>query len=108
MTDEILDLFPLRQCKYDSNDGIVTVHFDKFVKSWFDKIIKPKKEKIAHIDLDEIGSFIWLNCDGKNKVSDIITLTKNQFDDKDKIEERVKLFMAQLESKKFIRFYTIK
>ena len=108
MDNIILDLYPFRQCEYESNDGIVTVHYDNFGKSWIDKIIKPKKAKVAKIDLDEIGSFVWISCDGKNKVSDIIRLTEDQFPDDDKIAERVKLFVAQLESKKFIRFYTIK
>lgn len=105
---EIEELIPVRQCNHEIKEGIVTVKYDRFEKTWFDKLIKPKKDKVANIDLDEIGSFIWLNCDGRNKVSDIINLSKKEFPDKEKVEERVKLFMSQLEMKKFIRFYTIK
>lgn len=101
------EYIPVRECEYEISDGIVTVIFDKFEKSWLDKLIKPKKEKIAKIELDDIGSFVWQNCDGKNNISDIIQLTEGKFSDKDKISERVQLFLTQLESKKLIRFYTI-
>lgn len=102
------EYIPVRECEYKIKGGIVTVIFTKFEKTWLDKIIKPKKEKIAKIELDDIGSFVWLNCDGKKNINDIIKLTEIEFDNKDKISERVQLFLTQLESKKFIRFYTIK
>ena len=105
---EIDSYIPVRECKHELKGDLVLVIFDKFKKSWLDKIIKPKKEKIAKIELDELGSFVWLNCDGKRTVSEIINLTEENFSEAEKIAERVKLFFTQLESKKFIRFYTIK
>ncbi|HET55051.1 MAG TPA: PqqD family protein [Ignavibacteria bacterium] len=105
---DISDYIPVRECGHKIKNDKVIVHYDKFEKTWLDKFIKPKKEKIAKIELDEIGSFIWLNCDGKNRVSTIVELSKINFPGKEKIEERVTLFLTQLENKKFIRFYTIK
>lgn len=105
---EILNYIPVRECNHEIKDDKVFVVYDKFEKTWFDKIIKPKKEKIARIELDEVGSFIWLNCDGKNKSEDLIKLAQEKFTNYGQIEQRVLLFLTQLENKKFIRFYTIK
>lgn len=104
----ILNYIPVRECNHEIKDDKVFVIYDKFEKTWFDKIIKPKKEKIARIELDEVGSFIWLKCDGKNKSEDLVKLAQEKFTEHEQIEQRVLLFLTQLESKKFIRFYTIK
>lgn len=105
---EIVDLYPIRECNFESNDGKVTVVYDKFEKSFLDKIVKNKKSRIAKIDLDKIGSFVWLQCDGKKKVSEIIDLAEKEFEEEEKMVERVEMFLNQLVHKKFIRFYTIK
>jgi len=105
---EILDLYPLHECDYELKDDKVTVIYDKFEKTFLDKLIKNKKKRIAKIKLDKIGSFLWLQCDQKKNVSEIIELAKKKFDDEDKMAERIELFFNQLVSKKFIRFYTIK
>lgn len=106
---EIDALIPVRQCEHKINDGVVVLIFDKLKKTILDKFFKNKNRRIAKIDLDEIGSFVWLQCDGKRNVSEIIKLTKEEFGEKEeKIEERAKLFINQLAQKRFIRFYTIK
>lgn len=105
---EILNYIPVRECEYELKENKVIVLFKNFEKSWLDKIIKPKKEKVAKIELDEIGSYVWLRCDGKKNVNEIIDETKKDFSGDDKIEERTELFFKQLEQKKLIRFYTIK
>ncbi len=105
---DISDYIPVRECSHKIKNEKVFVHYDKFEKTWLDKFIKPRKEKVAEIELDEIGSFIWLNCDGKNNVKRIIELTQVRFSKDEKIDQRVSLFLTQLENKKFIRFYTIK
>lgn len=106
---EIENLIPVRQCEYTIEENLVTVVFDKLKKTIIDKFIKNRDRRIAKIDLDEIGSFVWLQCDGKRNVSEVIDLTKEQFgDNEEKIEERAKLFINQLAQNKLIRFYTIK
>lgn len=106
---EIDNLIPVRECKHEIVDGKVVVIYDKLKKTILDKFIKNKDRRIAKIDLDDIGSFIWLRCDGKKKVSEIIEETENEFgENEEKIKERATLFLNQLAQKKFIRFYTIK
>lgn len=109
MNDEILELYPIRECKFEVKDGIVTVLYDKFEKTFLDRIIKSKKKRIAKIKLDKIGSFVWNICDGKRTTADIINECEKEFgENEEKIPDRVKLFLNQLAGKKFIRFYTLK
>ena len=103
---EMLDLYPFRECRYEVNGDIVTVFYDKFEKTWVDKVLRLKKERTAKVDFDEVGSFIWLLCDGKVSVGEIINKAEEHFKDKVKpADERVSLFLSQLENRKFIRFY---
>jgi hypothetical protein len=109
MNNEILELYPVRQFEYEIKEGKVTVAYDKFEKTILDKLIKNKSKRVAKIDLDKIGSFVWLQCDGKKSVAQIIDVTKKEFgENEEKLDERVKLFLTQLVGKKFIRLYTIK
>lgn len=101
----IEEYIPVRLCGFEINDNVATVFYDKFEKTWLDKLIGNKKTKTAKVDFDQIGSFVWLNCDGKTNVKTIIEKTKEKFSDADSIDERVILFLKQLENRKFIRFY---
>lgn len=109
MNNEILELYPVRQCEYEIKEDKVTVVYDKFKKTFLDKIIKNKSKRVAKIDLDKIGSFVWLRCDGKKNVAEIIQQTEKEFgENEEKLDQRVELFLTQLVGKKLIRFYTIK
>jgi len=100
------ELFPFRKCEHENNDNLVVVLFKKrptFIeKIFFRKMIdNPYK-----IDLDEIGSFIWNLCDGKNNLNDILRKVKDYFGDKvDPAEERVLSFIKQMNNTKLIQLY---
>ena len=100
------ELYPFRKCEHEYNDNLVVVLFKKkptFIeKIFFRKMIdKPYK-----IDLDEVGSFIWELCDGKNDLSDILQKVKNNFGDKvNPAEERVLNFIKQMKNTKLIQLY---
>ncbi len=86
---------------------MVTVLFEREKKGFLDRtIFKKYADRLIKIDLDEIGSFVWQLCDGKNTVQDIIDKTKVEFGDKvDPAEERVNLFINQLRKNKLITLY---
>ncbi len=100
------ELYPFRKCEYEYANDLVVVLFKKkptFIeKIFFRKMIdKPYK-----IDLDEVGSFIWELCDGKNDLSDILQKVKNNFGDKvNPAEERVLNFIKQMNNTKLIQLY---
>ena len=105
--NNILDLYPIRNCEHELNDGLVTVLFVKkklniIERTFFKKIsLKPYK-----IDLDEIGSYIWHLCDGNNRVDVIIENAKGHFDNKiEPAEERTVEFIKQMNKNKLITLY---
>jgi len=64
------------------------------------------KELIYRIDLDEIGSFIYPICDGKNTIAEIIVKTEERFGERVlPANERVTLFIKQMKSRKFIELF---
>ena len=104
--DKMLEYVPVRLCEFEMKDEkIVTVLYNKFEKTWLDKIFKKLQNKTAKIDLDKIGSVVWLNCDGESNVLTIVEKTQREFEDEEAIKNRVILFLNQLASRHFIQFF---
>jgi len=55
------------------------------------------------VNLDEIGSFIWKNCDGKNSIADILEKLKEKYGE-EKMMERLYFFMNMLERGGYVRY----
>lgn len=56
------------------------------------------------VDLDEFGSFIWQNMDGKHSLMEIITLTKEKFGKKaEPVYKRTLVFAKQLLNNRLIK-----
>ncbi len=105
--DEFLEYIPVRKCEHEVTDGVVTVYYKRSGKSLFDKIFfKGLSKKPSKIDLDEIGSFIWLLIDGKRNIESIITESRKQFNQKiEPAEERVITFFKQMAGTKLVEMY---
>ncbi|MBI9072367.1 MAG: PqqD family protein [Melioribacteraceae bacterium] len=101
------NLFPVRKCEFEINNELVTVLFIKEKKSFIEKIIfKNKTQKPNKIDLDKIGSFIWILCDGKNTVANIIEKAGKEFlENEDQMNSRVEIFINQLNKNHLITLY---
>ena len=104
---EINEYYPFRKCVYEITEGLVTLIFKNPEPSFLDrKIFKKNLNKDIKVDLDEIGSFIWLLCDGKNSVNEIITIARNKFLEKiEPAEERTIKFINQMVNREFVRLY---
>lgn len=105
---EILDdVYPIRDCEDEMNNDLVTVLYRKKKLNIIERIFfKKLSSKPYKIDLDEIGSYIWNLCDGKNNVEQITEISREHF--KDKIEpanERVELFIKQMNKNKLVKLY---
>ncbi|MFH1198463.1 MAG: PqqD family protein [bacterium] len=108
MTDDFTNLYPVHACEFEEiASGLIVVHFRKTNHSLFDRIFfRSQLNKPHKIDLDEIGSFIWKLCDGKNPIGEIIINAKLQFGEKiEPAEQRVLLFINKMYSTKFIHLY---
>lgn len=104
---EFKELFPIRICEYEINNNLVTVLFKKQKPTFIEKIFFKKQiEKPYKIDLDEIGSFIWKLCDGKKNIEEITNSAKENFLEKiEPADERVKLFINQMNKNHLIKLY---
>ncbi len=87
-------------------NGIVTLEMQNRGVANFlaQKILK--KPKISYIHLEEFGSFVWLQIDGKRDIIEIGELVKEQFGKKaEPLYERLAQYIRTLESNGFIVIY---
>ena len=84
-------------------DGIVTLEMENRgianrIAQWI-----LKKPKISYIHLEEFGSFIWLQIDGKRDIAAIGTLVHERFGEKaEPVFERLSQYINTLCSNGFI------
>lgn len=108
MADEsIAQFIPLHACEFEVNEGIVTALFKKESKSFLDKILFRKINKVpSKIDFDEIGSFVWQQIDGIKTVEELTETSKKYFGAKiEPASERIEMFIRELAGTKLITLY---
>jgi hypothetical protein len=104
--EEFLQLVPLRQdFEWSTNaDGLVELKVPKFKsnfgKSFCKKVIR--KEDVFIANMDKIGSIVWANCDGLHNVKQILEKLKKEFPDEKDIDQRLFLFLRQMQSLNYI------
>jgi hypothetical protein len=104
---KLSNIYPVRNCEHELNKDLVTVLYKKKKLGLIERtFFKKQSEKPYKIDLDEIGSYIWLQIDGKKSVGKLTELAKNHFLNKiDPAEERVELFINQMHKNKLISLF---
>jgi len=88
----------------ESKEGLVKLKVPKFQSNFgksFCKLIR--KENYFEADLDRLGSIVWKNCDGRKTVGDILKILKKEFQDEKNIDQRLYLFLQQLNNLDYIR-----
>lgn len=101
----LLLLVPFQNTKCETReDGLVVLFKPKFTNPFLAKLFLPRmKQPYYKINLDEIGSFFWLNCNGKRTVKEIAELHKNNFGEKvEPLYERIAHFIASLEKNRLL------
>lgn len=85
--------------------GIVTVHVvNKGFYNWLAQKLF-KKPRISHIKLDEYGSFVWQQMDGKRNVYEISKMVETHFGEAtESVIERLVKFFQILYQNKFIGY----
>ncbi len=97
---------PIKNLDYKIDGGeIVTILLPRFKN----KIISQRlKNPFVNIKLDQIGSSVWLEIDGKKNVENIIKILDEKFGPKiQPSTERVIKFLTQLHNQDFIKFKEI-
>ena len=103
--DEFLEYKPKRgDFEWSNNsEDLVEIKVPKFkanIAISFCKIIR--RENTFKANMDKIGSTIWENCDGRNSVKDILNLLKKKFPKEENIDQRLFLFLLQMQNLNYI------
>ena len=102
-----LDLIPVRIHNHKvEEDGIVTILVPKFKNEKFARFFIPARKSIyISINLDELGSAVWLAMDGNKNTTAICNELTEAFGEKiHPAEERVVKFLSGLYHNKHITF----
>lgn len=101
-----LEYVPLRSSKYawsPDEAGTVTIHMEH--DGFCDRIAQRffHRPRVSHIALDEMGSFVWNEIDGKQTVGEIADKVKERFVEKaDPLYDRLICYMKILHNNGFI------
>lgn len=102
-----LELIPVRLHEHETDSNSqVTILIPKFKKKFIVKYFVPMmKSPNIKLKLDEFGSFVWLNIDGKSSVGTIAKKMVERFGDRiPEVDDRISKYMTQLYEQRFITF----
>ncbi len=105
-----LEMHPFRRYEFEfRGNELVDVLVPRFTSKFAAKYILPRmKNPYIRANLDELGSYLWLNIDGETSVSILIDKMVERFSDRvEPATERVLLFLTQLYRAGFIGFYEL-
>ncbi len=103
----LLDLIPERTHEWiTTDDGKVKILVPKYgrnaVGAW---LARHLQQPYIYIQLDDIGTAVWLACDGRATVQQIGQKLQQQFGKNiEPVFERLGMFFKQLEQNKFIKW----
>lgn len=107
LTLNLYELIPQRKFNFElDNSNYVVILIPKFSNRFLVKNLMPRlRNPYIKIKLDEIGSAVWLEIDGKKTVGEIAENLINRFGDRiQPIEDRLSKFFTQLKLYNFITF----
>jgi hypothetical protein len=103
---EFLRYIPEKSIEWEINNetGFVILKKPKFKNKYLVKYLLPHlKRQEFKIKLDEIGSFVWRNIDGKGSIEYIARRMAAEFGDKvEPVHDRLGQFIQSLYQNKFI------
>lgn len=103
----MLELIPEKLQNFEVSDlGLVTILVPRTRSQFMLRLMdRLKRSPNITIELDEVGSAVWLAIDGKAQTSDICILLEQKFGDKfTQAPERVVRFLSGLYRNKHIAF----
>ncbi len=106
----LLELVPSRIVNFELRESnLVTILAPRFRNGIFRKLFQPRlKKPFLKVDLDEIGSEVWLLCDGRRNIKEIGERLKEKFSERiEPCYERLSIFFKQLENARFIEFVNL-
>ena len=87
----------------ENSEGLVEIKVPKFTSNFgksFCNILRKENEFTAN--MDKYGSLVWKHCDGKKTVKEILEVMKKEFPKDENIDQRLFLFLQQMQSLNYI------
>lgn len=106
--ENYLEKIPVRNEKFrftEDENGLITIEIDN--KGVFNRLLQriAKKPKVSYIHLDENGSFVWKQIDGKRDIIEIGEKVEEHFGDASHpVYERLVKYFSMLQNAGFIEF----
>lgn len=86
-----------------NNKVYLVFHHDKTVEKFMRWLVK--KPSVSDVELDDLGTTVWLNVNGENTVHDIAQVLKGKFGEKvEPVNERLIMYLRYLNKKGWIAF----
>lgn len=103
---DALELTPVKIQEFETGEnGIVTVLIPRFKWSVVHNyMVKNGRDPNFRLDLDEIGSEVWVSIDGKRKVKEVGEKVKEKLGDRIEPRERLVKFVSMMYHNKIITF----
>ena len=100
----LLELIPHKLCESKIEEGKVIILAPKFKSRLGKKLFEPLvKNKYVNIYLDDLGSFVWQQMDGKKTVFEISEKLKEEFGEEvEPVYDRIGKFLAIMRINRFI------
>ena len=88
---------------------LVAIKKPKFKNRFLKKYLLPKLKKSEYsVNLDQIGSFVWKNIDGKNTFGEIADKLRREFGESiEPVYDRLGQFINSLRRYEFITFINL-
>jgi hypothetical protein len=105
----LYELRPVRALEYETGaDGLVSLLVPRFENRLLVRLLIPLlRRPTFRVRLDELGSFVWQQCDGSATVTEIAARAGAQFaGDPGDLLERTGAFVARLARERAVRMRT--
>ncbi len=103
---DALELTPVKLQEFETaENGIITVLIPRFKWSVVHNyMVKNGRDPNFRLDLDEIGSEVWMSIDGRRKVKEVGEKVKETLGDRIEPRERLVKFISMMYQNKIITF----
>ncbi|MFQ6069512.1 MAG: PqqD family protein [Candidatus Aminicenantales bacterium] len=103
----LLELIPVRNIKWKKREnGLIVLLKPKFSHPLLQQYLLPRmKRPYFTIRLDEVGSFVWEQCDGRLTVREVGERLREKFGERiEPLYDRLAFFLQSMEKNKFITY----
>lgn len=103
----LLEVIPFRSAHITTrkeSDGTIVIAFPRFKYEWMQRFLLPKgMSSDIHVHLEEHGTAVWEQIDGKSTIREIIEKLADHFNHEENYESRILAYFSQLQKDGFVK-----